>query len=70
MAKPRLDDPDLPLSDLMAHWPQTVPVFLRHGMMCVGCLVTPFHTITDACLEYRLDEDVFLAELKAVIDTV
>lgn len=69
-AKPRLDDPDLPLSDLMAHWPQTVPVFLRHAMMCVGGLVTPLHMIRDACPEYRLDEDVVPAGLMAAIDGV
>ena len=63
MARVRLDDPDLPLADLMTAWPQTIPVFLRHGMLCVGCLVGPFHTVTDACAEYHLDEETFLAEL-------
>lgn len=63
MRKPTLDDPDLPLADLMTHWPQTIPVFVRHKMLCVGCLVSPFHTVTDACAEYHLDEETFLAEL-------
>ena len=61
----RLDDPDLTLSELMTQWPQTVPVFLRHKMLCVGCLICPFHTILDACTEYHLDRDAFVAELKA-----
>ena len=63
MRRTRLDDPDLPLADLMTEWPQTIPVFLRHGMLCVGCLISPFHTVTDACAEYHLDEKAFLAEL-------
>lgn len=63
-----LDDPDLSLSDLMARWPQTMGVFLSHGMLCVGCLIAPFHTITDACAEYHLDEDGFIAELCAAIE--
>ena len=63
MARIRLDDPDLPLEDLMREWPQTISVFMRHRMLCVGCLVSPFHTVTDACAEYQLDEEVFLAEL-------
>ena len=58
-----LGDPDMFLSDLMTRWPQTIPVFVRHKMLCVGCLVNPFHTIVDACAEYDLDEDAFLAEL-------
>ena len=63
MARIRLDDPDLPLEDLMREWPQTISVFMRHRMLCVGCLISPFHTVTDACAEYQLDEDLFLAEL-------
>ncbi len=63
MARIRMDDPDLPLADLMTEWPQTIHVFLRHRMLCVGCLISPFHTVTDACAEYHLDEDLFLAEL-------
>ena len=68
MRNTRLDDPDLPLADLMSMWPSTIPVFVRHKMICVGCLVSPFHTIADACAEYHLDEDDFRAELLDVIE--
>lgn len=67
MRHPKLDDPDLPLADLMTRWPETIPVFLRHKMLCVGCLISPFHTIVDACAEYSLDETDFLAELRDAI---
>ncbi|OZB20458.1 MAG: hypothetical protein B7X55_00330 [Rhodobacterales bacterium 34-62-10] len=63
MKAERLDDPDLPLQDLMATWPETIPVFIRHRMLCVGCLVSPFHTVMDACAEYGLDVDRFTREL-------
>lgn len=64
MRHPKLDDPDLPLADLMAYWPGTISVFLRHKMLCVGCLISPFHTIVDACAAYDLSETDFLAELR------
>lgn len=63
MRSPELTDPDLPLDELMTQWPETVSVFLKHGMLCVGCLISPFHTVTDACREYHLNEDAFLTEL-------
>lgn len=66
----RLDDPDLPLEDLMTLWPGTIPVFMRHNMLCVGCLVGPFHTVTDACAEYGLDVDAFYAELVEALNPV
>jgi len=64
MAGDDIDDPDLPLADLMGRWPATIPVFLRHRMLCVGCLISPFHTVTDACREHGVDEDAFMAELR------
>jgi hybrid cluster-associated redox disulfide protein len=67
MFKKKQDIRDLTLSDIMRTWPQTVPVFLRHGMHCVGCRIGPFHTIADACAEYHLDEAVFVAELQGAI---
>ena len=67
MPAPTLDDLDLTLAEMMRLWPQTIPVFLRHKMLCVGCLISPFHTIVDACAEYHLDQDRFLDELLAAV---
>ncbi|MCR9110720.1 DUF1858 domain-containing protein [Marivita sp. XM-24bin2] len=59
-----IDDPNISLADLMTLWPQTISVFVKYKMLCVGCLVSPFHTIADACAEYHLDEKAFISELK------
>ncbi len=67
MRTPKLDDPDLELNALMRQWPETIAVFLRHRMFCVGCMINPFHTVIDACLEYDLDEKEFRQELKQAI---
>jgi hybrid cluster-associated redox disulfide protein len=67
MARIQIDDPDLPLSRLLARWPRTLHVFMAHRMMCIGCPITPFHTVIDACIEYNLDEAAFRAELRAAI---
>lgn len=68
MNKPNLDDPDLSLADLMTHWPRTIPIFIRHRMLCVGCPISRFHTVANACAEYHLNEKDFLEELKQAID--
>lgn len=65
---PSLTDPDLPLDELMDRWPQTVSVFLQHRMLCVGCGISPFHTVTDACREYHLNQDTFIGELLSAAD--
>lgn len=63
MRRRHMDDPDLALADMMTLWPQTIPVLVQHRMLCVGCLISPFHTVTDACAEYHLNEEDFMAEL-------
>ncbi len=67
MFGPELDDPDLPLCVLFSRWPQTVAVFLKRQMLCIGCPITPFHTVIDACAEYGLDEAAFRADLRSAV---
>lgn len=64
MSQPDFDDPELPLADLFSAWPDLAGVFMDRRMLCPGCLIAPFHAITDACLEYDLDEEAFRAELQ------
>jgi len=67
MRSETLDDPALTLDRLLSRWPETARVFLKYKMLCVGCMVSPFHTVIDACLEYGLDEDMFRGELRRAI---
>ena len=67
MSGPKIDDPDMPLRLLFDGWPDTAAVFLAHHMFCFGCPIAPFHTVIDACAEYRLDEAAFRAELRAAV---
>ena len=43
--------------------PQTVLVFARHGLQCVGCYIAPFHTIADSAREYAMALDPLLGDL-------
>jgi hybrid cluster-associated redox disulfide protein len=51
----------------MRRWHVTIRVFLIHRMGCVGCPIACFHTVRDACAEHRIDERVFLADLRAAV---
>jgi hybrid cluster-associated redox disulfide protein len=61
------EDPDLPIADLLRRWPETMSVFIARGMLCVGCMIGPYHTIDDACIEYGIDPERLLAELRDAI---
>ncbi|MGO4836182.1 DUF1858 domain-containing protein [Rhizobiaceae sp. 2RAB30] len=55
---------DMTVDEVMRRWPATIRVFLRHGMLCVGCPIATFHTISDAVREHGLDETMLRAELE------
>jgi len=67
MANRPLLDADLPVDEIMRRWPSTIAVMIRHGMLCVGCPIGGFHTVTDACREHGVVEADFVAELEAAI---
>ena len=52
---------------MFRRWPETAGPFLRRRMLCFGCPIAPFHTISDAGAEYALDEAAFRRELKAAL---
>ena len=52
------------VDEIMTKFPETISVFLRHRMSCVGCLMGPFHTVYDAAEEYDIGIDVLLDELR------
>lgn len=59
-----LIDSTLLVDEVMRTWPQTIRVFLGHGMKCVGCPIGVFHTVEDACAEHHVDSQGFVAALE------
>ncbi|HQZ88695.1 MAG TPA: DUF1858 domain-containing protein [Thermomicrobiales bacterium] len=60
---------DTNLDDLVTRYPQTVPVFLRHRMLCFGCDLARFESIGDACRIYGEPVERLLEELIEAIRT-
>ncbi|ACK50472.1 hypothetical protein Msil_1522 [Methylocella silvestris BL2] len=54
------------VDDLMRQRPQTIGVFLRRRLYCVGCPVGHFHTIEEAAREHGLEPKALLAELRFI----
>jgi len=54
------------IDDVMRRWPRTIRVLMRRRMLCIGCPIGVFHTVSDACRAHEIDEDELLSELKAV----
>jgi hybrid cluster-associated redox disulfide protein len=55
------------VKEVVESHPQTIAVFSKHGLNCVGCYIAPFHTITDTAREYALRLEPLLSELNGAI---
>ncbi len=56
------------VQDVVAEHPETISVFARRGWPCVGCYISPFHTIADVADQYRVDLDSLLTGLNQALD--
>jgi hybrid cluster-associated redox disulfide protein len=52
------------VAEVMRRWPQTIHVFLRHRMACVGCSFDAFHTVAYAAEEHGVGLARLLRELR------
>jgi hybrid cluster-associated redox disulfide protein len=60
-----LIDVDMTMDEIMRRWPLTIRVVIRSGMLCVGCPIASFHTVSDAAREHGLDEALLRCDLEA-----
>jgi hybrid cluster-associated redox disulfide protein len=55
------------IGEIVQKWPQTVPVFLKHGLMCFGCAVARFENLEQGAVAHGIDVDALLKDLNAVV---
>ncbi len=54
----------LTVDDVMRRWPQTLPVFVRLKLNCVGCDMAPFETLAEVADTYGLALDELMSQLE------
>jgi hybrid cluster-associated redox disulfide protein len=57
------------VEQILDFWPETIPVFIRFHMLCIGCPVTAFHNLGDACLAHGIETGVVDAALRDAISS-
>jgi len=58
---------DQTIAEVMDRWPETIPIFFRYRMACVGCPIAPFETLAEVAVIYGLDLECFINELRQVV---
>lgn len=58
------------IGEVVRKYPQTIEVFLRHGLMCVGCHAAQFEDIEQGARAHGIEVDRLMKALnQAVAET-
>lgn len=55
------------IREVIEKYPQTVPVFAKHNMGCIGCIAASFEKLSDIAAVHGLDVKMFVKELNQAI---
>ncbi|MDI7277558.1 MAG: DUF1858 domain-containing protein [Anaerolineae bacterium] len=56
---------DMAIAEVVQKYPQTVPVFLAHGLMCFGCAIARFENVEQGAKAHGIDVDALMEDLNA-----
>ncbi|MFZ2411740.1 MAG: DUF1858 domain-containing protein [Candidatus Methanoperedens sp.] len=57
---------DMTIEKVVTEYPESMMVFMRHGLHCVGCHVSAFESIEDGALAHGINVDALVADLNKV----
>ncbi|WP_455707753.1 DUF1858 domain-containing protein [Mesorhizobium sp. ORM8.1] len=55
------------MDEIMRMSPAAIRIVLQHGMLCIGCPIASFHTVSDAAREHDLNEEQLSRDLQATV---
>ena len=59
---------DMPIGEIVQKYPQTVRVFLKHGLMCVGCAAARFENLEQGAVAHGINVDALLQDLNSAAE--
>lgn len=58
---------DMNIREVIEKYPETVAVFAKYNMGCVGCIAASFEKIKDIAVVHGTDVDSFVKDLNAAV---
>ncbi|VVB94959.1 Uncharacterised protein [uncultured archaeon] len=57
---------EMTIEEVVTQFPETMMVFMRHGLHCVGCHVSAFESIEEGAMAHGINTDALVADLNKV----
>lgn len=58
---------EMAIGEIVQTYPQTVRVFLSHGLMCIGCAAARFENLEQGAMAHGINVDDLVRDLNAAI---
>jgi len=58
---------EMTIEEVVSQYPETMIVFMRHGLHCVGCHVSAFESIEEGALAHGINVDALVSDLNKVV---
>jgi hybrid cluster-associated redox disulfide protein len=58
---------EMPIGEIVQEYPQTIEVFLKHGLMCFGCAIARFENVEQGAMAHGINPDVLIKDLNAAV---
>lgn len=58
---------EMSIIDIVQQYPQSIEVFARHGLGCIGCAAARFENLEAGARVHGIDPDMLVAEINEAI---
>lgn len=59
---------DMGITDTVRQYPETIEVFMRFGMGCIGCAAASFENIEEGAMVHGIDPDELIQKLNEALE--
>ncbi|MBW2997689.1 DUF1858 domain-containing protein [Candidatus Woesearchaeota archaeon] len=65
--KPKITK-DMAIADIVSEYPETMDVFAKYGMHCVGCAAARFENLEQGCQAHGIDVDAMVKDMNEAVE--
>lgn len=58
---------DMTITEVVQNYPESVEVFIKHGMHCFGCMAARFENVEQGALAHGIDVDKLMEDLNSAV---
>jgi len=58
---------DMGIAKIVQTYPETVSVFLNHGLMCIGCAAARFESLEQGAMAHGIDVEALVKDLNEAV---